>query len=446
MTQILQITNGTTTLNLLSGALQLEDAGWFTDTGGSGAVLETFRMSSDDTDANIRAFLADFDELMEQAENYRNDATESVAVWLKVQSEGESAARQALIYFGSHTEDTSEFDSPLLGTGTAQVVLYVHRHRLWEATSADSDSESTVNSLGGSYVLGHGAMGTAPGRISLFRVISSEVTTHNKVWVGIKPTGLGTTGFNAVWEAEDGTNYTDASDSADATASGGSKVTISYATGAGLNKRFTLRLSNVAAGNYTSFIGQYLVLGRVKLSSATTKVYIQLNSGWAGANDGPLVGDTFLDATVDSNLTNWNLIELGVCNIPQSGNRAATFSSTVQDHFFQVFSSRESASGSLDFDCFVLIPAKHLYKAEGATITTGTNNLTHYTFPDDSQVSVGVATGINTNVAGMPSAGWVYPIDGGLLIYASQPDSQHVLGDEVAISTQVYARYKSYIG
>lgn len=447
MAKTLQITDGTTTVDLLTGNLDLAANGWSTKTASDGeGIWEVFEIVSNASDADLRTAKADFDTLIEQARVYRQKPYESVPVVLKWQSEGETA-RQALVLDGESEILADDIYSPLLGLtgGGALIRLAVKRHPSWELLSAQTSGSDDVSTLGGSFAISITDNGTAPGRISSLLIDDGPVTALNKIWCGIRPTRLGTAGFISVWEAENGTNFTDAADTVDATASDGNQVTIDFATTTTLAKRFTLRWGQVAGGNYDDIIGRYLVLGRVKLSSAATEVAVQLRHGFAGsAAYEAIVGTTYLSAVDNTALTNWNLVELGVVDIPPTGNRSGIVSSTMDDYFLLLY-AEQLAGASLLFDCFVLIPAEHMVTAKGALVDSNVNSLLNYfTGPDDFQTAVGVqAAGLNYNCE-FSFENWEFPIAGGLLVFAGQAQSLHALSQDVDLLLSIVPRFKSF--
>lgn len=448
MAKTLQITNGTTTVDLLAGNLDLAVSGWSTRTASDGeGIWEVFEIVGNAVDATLRTDKANFDELIEQARVYGRKVYESVPVLLKWGSEGETV-KQSLVLDGESEILADDIYSPLLGLtgGGALMRLAIKRHPAWEVATQTSGADN-VSTLGGSFAISLTKYGTMPGRIASLLIDNGPTQAQRNIWCGIRPTRLGTAGFISVWEAEDGTNFTDAADTGDGTASDGNRVTIDFATNAALAKRFTLRWGQVTGSNFDDIIGRYLVLGRVKLSSAATEVAVQLRHGFAGSsNYETIVGTTYLSGVDNAALTDWNLIELGVVDIPPTGNRSGIISSTVDDYFLMVYAER-LAGASLYFDCFVLIPAEHLFTAKGAIVDNNVNALLEaYTGPDDFQVALGVAgSGLNLNVE-FGFENWHVPIDGGLVVYASQPDGVHTLSQDVDLLLTVAPRFRTFDG
>ncbi len=447
MAQSLAIINqdASISIDLIGGTMELRSGGWSTHTALDGdGIWEVIEVVSRDTDANLRTAKRKFDAIIDQARLWAAKPYEDTAVYFTWKSEGENL-KKAIIFDGESEINSDGPYSPLLGETIpgAFLRLSVLRHPAYEVAN-DTDSDTGLSTLGGTFVPSISPAGSSPGRIASMVISDAGVPIHSKIWCGIRPTRLGTAGFISVWEAEDGTNFTDAADAADAGASGGNRVTISFATDTTLAKRFTLRWGQVAGGNYDDIIGRYLVLGRVKLSSAATEVAVQLRHGWAGSTSTEtIVGTTYLSAVDNSNLTDWNLVELGFVDIPPTGNRGGIFSSTMDDYFLLLY-AEQLAGASLYFDCFVLIPAEHLVTADGGLVTSGGGTLTFYTGADDSQTAVGVtAAGLNYN-ADFSFTNWEWPVEGGIMVIAAQPSTAHTIASTAAIALTIWPRFKSY--
>src|SRR4030066_285788 len=99
MAQTLQLTDGTTTIDLIGGDLQLERGGWSTSTSRDGRIWETFRLSSNAADADIRETQIDIDILIETARRFDGNILESTPVYLEFRSDGELQKR-AVVYDG----------------------------------------------------------------------------------------------------------------------------------------------------------------------------------------------------------------------------------------------------------------------------------------------------------------------------------------------------------
>ncbi len=92
MAALLQLSDGTTTINLLSGYFLLEAGGWSTVTSND-KVWETIDLVASATDANIRATKIDLDKLAWIAETYHNNKQKDAAVWFQWNADGETTKR-----------------------------------------------------------------------------------------------------------------------------------------------------------------------------------------------------------------------------------------------------------------------------------------------------------------------------------------------------------------
>lgn len=451
MASVLQLTDGTTTVNFLTGNAYLREGGWETQGHSGELVWETFELASGATDANIRTVQAQIDELIQQARDYATDINENVPVVLQWQSDGESA-KQALIYDGATEVLSGNRISPLLGVNGAFLRVALQRDD-WEATSGTNTSTTGLSSLGGTWSIGNAA-GSAHQRISKFKVGTSYGgISIGKVWAGIRPTRNGTAGFISKWDCDQGTPISgDTLTYSGDTGGGGTSVTgmrTTFST-ATLAQRFSVRWNQIqTSSNWDDLVGTYLVLGRLRLESATDEIRIQLRHGWSWQSlYADIVGDTFLSAIDNSNLTNYNLVELGTVSIPPTGNRdsAATTSGSIKYYSLQLYAEKVSSSAALRVNCFVLIPTEHMVACEGAVIdTTNSGEVEWYTGADGYQYGINSNSSEfwgNCQISIDPT--WYYPKDGGLLVIAAQPSSLHWYAATVNTNITLYPRYHTF--
>jgi len=247
----------------------------------------------------------------------------------------------------------------------------------WERTTATATATgSDISVLGGAfdYTAGGGAdvVGDAPARAYKIEVESATTIAFTTAWIGFRSVNKHGTIANFVskWEAEDGTNYTDAADDADATASGGNRVTINYATVTTWDKRFYLKLSDLTA-NYADNYGIFKVLVRAKVTAGTSDIrakYTYVSTSYASDSiSGPIV-------EVDAN--NWAMYDLGLMTVPLRDLRYITTSDLAaerdKEFTLELWSRQTSGAGSLHIDCFVLIPTdEHFLYVDNAEIYTG---------------------------------------------------------------------------
>lgn len=457
MAKILQITDGTDTLDLLAGVFRLADAGWQAQQSDV-PTWETFTLIGSGTDAQIRSEQDKIDRLAEVAYNYVKDILEKTPVYLRIQSEGETVRRAVVMNMATQYGTESNV-SALLGANSTSsntvilLTLAVYRTPAFEPESATTKSTTGISTSGGKWIPPTSNAGVLDQRIATATFSSTTATAAlYKMWIGIRKVRLGLTDLQSLWECENGTMISaDTTTAADATASNSSKVQCTFATTAALAKRFTLFWQSAATGGTTptdDIIGEYLVLGRVKLSSSSTEVRILLKHGWQGLSyDREIAGDTYLSAVQNSNLTNWNLIELGRVKLPPTGNRDGIGEAAGDIPYIglNVWAERMSASGTLDMDCFILIPTDYLLYLEQCYVWASGGPTKIYTSPLNEQYALSRtgSTGAIINTLGSFN-NWFYPAGGGALIIAAQELGQHTLGWTVDITLDLYPRYKIY--
>ena len=448
MAQVLQITDGSSTVNLLTGNLYVEAGGFsYASVEDESLLWTTFDILSTASAANIRTEMVKFEKLIEQAKNYHNDINENDPVWLYWQSEGESAKR-ALIHDGTFSLENMGRYSPLLVVDGLVATLAVQHSKIFEATSATSANQTTVSVIGGTWVIGNDA-GNYPQRISEFKI---GTATHScvRLYVGIRKLRQGTAGFEPKWECENGYNFpaTGTSDVADGDASGGNCVEIDFTTYDTLINRFYVQWDDVAGSNYDDIIGTYLVLGRLKLTAGTSVTRVQLRGGWNGEE---IIGDTYLDTGVHSELNgNYCLVPLGEAKIPPTGNRGslASTSDMIRKYMLKIYAQKVSGLAKLRCDCFILIPSEHLMIVEEGSVTTSPTTTYGYTLEDGSQYAWTKGSTYPGGDAGGNFSNWHYPIGGGVAVIAACGASDSIISANkagtVRLDIDLYPRYLSY--
>jgi len=445
MAQVLQITDGTTTIDLLTGNLQARVVGWNTTTSEE-QVWETIDLVAATTAANVRTTKKQLDSLAQNARDYHKNQQNATGIFFKWQSEGESA-KQALVYqIESEILAEAPATSPLLyPVNGVYLRVAILRHQSYESVSGDqTDSEANLSTLGGIWdirsVIGSAAMGTAPGRIKSLAITDCAPTPNviQKLWMGIRPFYKGTSAFVALWEAESLFGVSTPS----ATASAGNYGLCDLTSTANEGLRGSIEIGNVVGSNYDHFVGKYLVLMRAKVDVAGTEVAVDIRQFWQGSYSH--AGSTYIDG-----VTSWTLFPLGEVSFPPTGNRdsVASGSGAFDDCGFSVFALSADDTGELHIDCFILIPAEYLCVVEGCLInTTGSSplyTLILYTDPDDHQWGLGESTLAQGGL--QPTfENWEYPIDGGILVFAAQGSTGHVLSTTADLAITVTPRWKSY--
>lgn len=386
----LTLTDGTTTYNLLTGALKLRYQGWEmqgpqpegeTTLQGYGAsykftgyrpLTETFTLyaAAAATEVSIRQAVRDIDKILEQARRWHSYGTEkntTAIPWLTFSTGTEASARNCLLYGGSVTLLAGNGAQPTLSNNNALALLTLTRHPLWvETPDITIRTPLSVSSCGGATAFLTQA-GTAPG---LTRLILSapngQATPMTKAWVGILPTtNVARTWFNPVLSLSAGTAGTDATSKADPGGNdlGGNTIEVTFATHTDLHARASVALSNIDADgtHWESWTGVFRVLCRYRVDAGTTSVGLQLK--WGGPTT-PTANLQYAPEIVGTASTVYHFVDLGEITIPL-GRLLASYYSDVQ---LQVWAERFSGAGTLYLDALTLIPAEHMVTLENANI------------------------------------------------------------------------------
>jgi len=439
---------GTANVNLLT-ELEVARSGFSYQTSDE-LMWTNFDLVSTLADASFKYSIFKLDQLKEFARNYISDITNSDPVYLIWVTDGENN-RHSIVYDLSYEIRAEENLSPLLGNNAAKVRLSVQHNPYWEADGSVTFA-GTVNTLGGTINMNVGSI-SYPSRIQYMNVdgYNDEFANHlTKAWIGIRDKRNGLGGFISKWETEYGSLGTDASFGTSSAASNGTTTNITFATTA-MNKRITVQWGNVATANYDDICGSYLVLGRIKLSAGTVEVVTELRHGWLGfAGLESSVGVNYISAVTDANLVNYNLIPLGIVDIPPTGDRSAIASQTasiMSSYGLSLYAERLSAGGSMSVDCFVLIPNDHLLVLGSADINHFTGrSVRAFTGDDDFSYAINRSQSLGFGNIEYSFENWNYPMAGGALVVAAQSGSIHQLGGSVDISGYIFPRYRSYQG
>lgn len=405
----------------------------------AGQAIETFGLVAEGSDAGIISAENSLADLLYKAERFIKDPLEGTSIWLEANAASETAKR-AFVYNGQLVPSMQRNISPLLGKNGAYFQLGLTRNPAWESVASTTGvSASALSVVGGMLSLADNG-GTLDGRLSLLSLTGATVGgALTRFWLGIRPTYAGTGTFTPVWECEDGTNGTDATDTADASCSGGSKVRVDFATVAtNAMRMFTTVITNIATPTHA--VGRYLVLVRAMVTSGT--VAMQMRTGYAQSQN------LTPHKTVYISNTSAELIELGEITIPPFGYRSdVQGTNAVRQFMLQLWAERISGSGSLDLDCFILIPSEHMFYADGAELLAISGHAVNfYTFEDEQRVAIHYISDYpQANLEYAPTD-WVYPKDGGVLVVAAQRDGAQVITDTLDVEYTMYPRWRTYAG
>jgi hypothetical protein len=414
-------------------------------------VVEVIDVIGVGTQEELIAAEAEIQELLDQARLWFLNPVQVDSVWLEWTVNGEETdtisyeygAKRALIYRGRFVLNMPDrFDGGFLNSEVfGQIVI--ERSAFWENcyrkssgfTGGPSGELIDISSL-------QAYRGTVPARLAALSV-SSFADYATDFWVGIRSEGMGDTDFEPVWECEDGTNGTDASDAVDATASGGDKVTVSFSSSESLEERMSITIDEAHSGSDSShFVGRYLVLARCKVGSSTVcglKMFYGYSATPYGTQE-----EIYIDNTV------WQLVELGEVQFPphRTSRYIASWLDNMDDITISLHAERISGSGSLDLDCLILIPSEHLLTikdlGDGATLPVAAL----YTLEDGTQVLFDalISPSVELYSQGQFSArNWVLPGDCAFMVTAFQrAGTAHSLTDAIDVTVEYYPRWKIY--
>lgn len=459
MAHILSLKQGSTTiLDLLGGNIRLQMEGWETKTAGPDEVVwETFELvGAASTDALYLAALYDIQEFVADARLYMTDKQQGSPCWLHFQAEGGYEVR-SLIVDGELEMNAEGHLSTFLGEdGRGFARLSLARMPWWEDPTLREYYSTATSVIGGEFALTGVTEGDLPARIHIAKVFRLSANTIDDIWMGIKPTAAGTSSFNPVWEAESGTNGTDAADAVDATASGGNRVTISFATTATMASRITVAVNQILGSNYQHMIGDYLVLGRLKVTTALTgaeRIGLRLYQSFGySTGDKSLSGEMLLTSD-NADHTNWGLYELGSFRVPAPGYRfSAEYAVTGEmeaSTTLQLWAERQVTTASLYVDCFILIPKNGLVKFTNVQLSSSADSNTNVIRM--LNLAAGDKTGFKEGASNdlylvdfTPPTDCEFPLDGGVVVLAAQDHDNSSLTQTCYCGYGIYPRYSLF--
>ena len=318
----------------------------------------------DSSHDNLATQLQALHQMQMWAEMYNVDRAVIDPVWLHAKLYNETGERRAYVKRIEGDFNTRWF-GPAAAGNFQDVPLVVERGPYWErpdfrwfpaATPAAAASVEYDYTAAGFAVAAHDIVGDAPARIAAFQIrLASTATPLDRFWIGIRSAGKRLlTGWEGVWECEDGTNVGSGAtviDEVDATASGGSRVTGTASADNTWEKYFTLQLQDVYPGEGTAAMGLFSWLLRSKVTAGTYDV--QLRFGYYYDDD-----DRFTEmGKMEVGATAWDYYEMGMHQVPRHNEQARSVGAVYQqDNYLayfsiQVWARRTSGAGNVHFDC-----------------------------------------------------------------------------------------------
>lgn len=458
----------TGTIDLLNGPLRLVVQGWepgMTEEGGAwsgvayggtyqfqgfGPVAEVLELVGREPRGILRPALVELDAVLERARRARIEMPREIdLVWLEWYLDGEAARRSLVMRGEVKTRYANYGFEPFMRQAAWRGRLGLERHPFWEATEYASQEDTSVSVDGGKMML-TGAGGNVPARIwrTWLYGITGGGGPVGRLWAGIRPRYVGSTAFEPVWDFEDGVNGTDAADAADATAIGGSKVRVSFATVATLVLRSTVSVLDVlnayghSLSDWDHMYGRYKVLVRARVSAAGTSCGLQLRYGRSSPTSNLIPYDAvYVDAT------DWRWYEVpGEIELPPEGMYASD-GLTVAMHWF---AERLTGSGSLDLDATCLMPALHCLYIDDANIYKPPMIADYasaylWTTPYDEYRLTHKNGEFADTIAGEWGAtNWYLPMFVAEMVVVGERTTSPAIGDSIGVSVAYYPRWRSY--
>ena len=340
-------------INLLSGGFDLRE--WIQAIANEGdtsaSEVLTLKITGTSQD-NLASLVQSLDEKIKQA-NWRKDFSERYDVWLRAKMGNETNARQALILKAMRSPSTMLFDVVAGSNNIArEYQLGLERAPWWEDSFPypSTTAITGVNSIGGIATLTETIRGDVNARLIKLTIVPVSPSNLSQFWIGWKTARFGNpANFLPVWSLNLGSNYNDTSDTVDASAYNGNRITTTFATQTGLVRRVQVFVNNVAAITAQDQRGVYSVLLRAKMSDSSV-ARARLGYGFGIAD--PNISPTFNSRQIISG-TGYKFYEMGDVQIP-SPSLPTSF---LLNHFvIELDAERISGAGALHSDCLVMIP------------------------------------------------------------------------------------------
>jgi hypothetical protein len=343
-------------LDLSANGYSLADNGYFPVVAPIGAksVNESITLKLQGTSKDDLAEMVQLiDEKIKQVQWWIDDpGVERYQVWIRVQQEGETYARQAQI-LNIKPPDKVQLFTPMEINGNyiGNYQIGIERTPFWEDPypyEFDWATISGLNSVGNKASLGI-KNGDVPARIPKLKISGGFSASFSTFWIGFKTNRLGiASNLQTAWCLDLSVYLSyDTTVTVDATAYDGNRLTCTFGTPTLLN-RVTAYLMDMVSNPdyYQDQRGTYLVLLRAKMSTTGT-ARVRMASGFPGY-------EKYSSRQVISG-TSWQLYELGEIQIP---------SIKIPDNYYSlrryhISLEAELISGSPDLhlDCLILIPS-----------------------------------------------------------------------------------------
>lgn len=435
-----------TTYDFLTAGCEPVIGTWRVDRRGD-RVMYTVLLVAKDTAANIRTAVNDLEDMLFEANRYIRDALEEESVWYRVQTDGESVKRTLVYDFLLEPIDTAAFEIHLEHEAALYALNFTTDEAFEEVTSQYELSASTLSTLGGTWDLTADIVGgRQDGRIAVFTAHSTTTSVdYRKMWVGIRPGRFppGSGDFDPVLDVSSNDPALPRTTTVtDATAHGGNYKSISFSSTEELDFVF----SNLIGGDWPYYRGRYLVLLRARASDGSTTCNVRVSTSFyaPSLSDPILLGQT---QYITGN--EWHLYEMGEIDIPPG----RVHSKLDLDEFrINIEAGRIAGSGNFHADCFVLVPAHHLFTWDGAAFGADTpvTDAQIFSFPDFAleayvaDINGTIRPGTAMALATPGGKNWRWPMDGGFVVVAAERSDGQYIADTIQLSLEVYRRWTTY--
>lgn len=381
---------------------------------------------------DMRALMVSLQDMRRKAMEWRNDPLRAESIWWHWNIDGEADKRALVHRLEFSLRDG--FFSMLQGQSIV-VDLTIIRHPYYEpiTTPSSATANSSTRSFGITATLT--GVGDTPSRIPLTRVYSTTAGT-GRAWLGIKPFGAGVSGFQPIWELEDGSVGTDTTSGAVTGANGGNALTCTFGTDTALVERAKIIYQNVSALNATHNAGRFLVLLRYKAEGSGVGYHVRLNQAFNATNVVAPVSEVYIDGETTPV---FRFAELGVITLPFGSGRddAPSAATSIAYSGVSLDVARIGGTSGDDFimDCLVMIPMAHHLYIDDIFINVTFDEGIAMTFENDENLALSVNDSPPSTInqpAPASFINWYVPSEGGLLV-AAYEDSAAVVTNATAI-------------
>lgn len=411
-------------------------------------VTEQFDLYAGVTDDNTDELhsqwktLLDFKEMMRR---YRANADAQEYVWLYVRTD--QGLYRSLVQ-KIDIDYPANQTNPFLTNDVWYMSVTLVRHPFWESPSP-TITNLTPESIW-YYKHTYNGGGDVTGRVARFEMDGTRTigSMHQAYYAGWKSGNRDDTdGWQYYWDLKDGTNGTDATDTAASGSRSGTVVRVSFSTTATLTNRVTMSMSQNtgASTNLHHNRGTYLLLLRYAASGATSTYSVRTR--YAGLSTGNYItGNThYIDGETSPG---WRLLPLDVVSLPW-GVGKMDLSNWDLDTLFGSLTilldaERFTGSGNLDLDSLWFIPYNNHLVCEDIPISLASWTEVQH-LPDDRLEAISLSTsGSDSFFESSPtpiSRNWGVPNENGALVVVL--DNRDQAGLTVDLFIDAYLEYHS---